>query len=201
MIIISHRRNTIEELRGTSEKYGVEVDIRSNGSDLIINHDPFSGGILFSDWISNYRHKTLILNVKEEGLESKILSLLDKQNISDFLFLDQSFPFLLKSALGDESRLAIRVSEYETIHTALNLAGRVEWVWVDCFSKFPLTLKDSRALLESGFKLCIVSPELQGRSAETEIPKLRGLLDNLGIHPNAVCTKRPDLWESFGTST
>jgi hypothetical protein len=45
--LIAHRRNTIEELRATPVRYGVEVDIRSCGERLIIHHDPLTEGIDF----------------------------------------------------------------------------------------------------------------------------------------------------------
>ena len=73
MEIIYHRRNSIELLKHSPKHYGIEVDIRSYGKDLIINHEPFEKGILFSDWIKHYCHGTLVLNVKEDGLEEKIL--------------------------------------------------------------------------------------------------------------------------------
>ena len=41
MIIVQHRRNTINLLKETPVKFGVEVDIRSYGDKLIIHHDPF----------------------------------------------------------------------------------------------------------------------------------------------------------------
>ena len=64
MNFISHRVNTIEALEATDQAYGVEVDIRSHGSQLVIHHDPFAPGVSFQDWLSHYRHGTLILNVK-----------------------------------------------------------------------------------------------------------------------------------------
>ena len=71
MEIIHHRRNSIKKLKSTFIKYGIEVDIRSNQNDLIINHDPFLEGVKFSDWHMHFKHKFLIINVKEDGLEEK----------------------------------------------------------------------------------------------------------------------------------
>jgi hypothetical protein len=51
-------------------------------------------------------------------------------------------------------------------------------------------------LQKAGLRLCLVSPELQGRHAETEIPTLIEFLKQQGIVAEAVCTKRPDLWHS-----
>lgn len=197
MKLISHRRNTRKELNATDGKYGIEVDIRSHGNDLIIHHDPCSPGESFDDWISDYRHGTLILNVKEEGLEARLIALMKARGIDDYFFLDQSFPFLIKWSKAGERRCAVRVSEFESIETALTLAGKVEWVWVDCFTHFPLSHEDAKRLQDAGFKLCLVSPELQGRDAETEIPNLAKLLSDRNIVAEAVCTKRPDLWETL----
>ena len=197
MKIIFHRRNTIAQLLATDTKYGVEVDIRSDGDRLITHHDPFVTGESFHEWINAYQHGTLILNVKEEGLESRLIALMQSQGIADYFFLDQSFPFLVKWSKAGEHRCAVRVSEFESIETALTLSGKVDWVWVDCFTKFPLSDDDAVRLRNAGFKLCLVSPELQGRDAEIEIPALVSLLREQNIESDAVCTKRPDLWEKM----
>lgn len=195
MKLISHRRNTINNLSATPHKYGIEVDIRSFGDKLIIHHDPCVIGEFFEDWIAVYQHGTLILNVKEEGLEARLIALMKSKGIEDYFFLDQSFPFLVKWAKAGEHRCAVRVSEFESIETALTLAGKVDWIWVDCFTRFPLSTGDALRLKNAGFKLCLVSPELQGREAETEIPQLIQILNERNILADAVCTKRPDLWE------
>ena len=200
MNIILHRRNTLSELRATSTAYGIEVDIRSRGRELVIHHDPFVEGEPFEAWFRNYQHGTLILNVKEEGLEGRLIALMQSRGFEDYFFLDQSFPFLLKWCRAGEHRCAVRVSEFESADTALTLAGKADWVWVDCFTKFPLTHESASQLQRAGFKLCLVSPELQGRDATTEIPALVKLLHQRRIIAEAVCTKRPDLWEFTATS-
>jgi hypothetical protein len=195
MKLISHRRNTLADLRATPVHYGVEVDIRSHGDQLIIHHDALVPGESFEAWIAEYRHGTLILNVKEEGLEARLIELMDEHGIADFFFLDQSFPFLVKWSKAGERRCAVRVSEFESIDTALTLAGKVDWVWVDCFTHFALRGTEAARLREAGFRLCLVSPELQGRPAEAGITQLAALLAERAIVADAVCTKRPDLWE------
>lgn len=194
MKIIFHRRNTSEQLRATPEEYGIEVDIRSKGEQLIIHHDPFMSGEPFEDWLTHYRHGTLILNVKEEGLEARLIALMQAKGIDDYFFLDQSFPFLIKWSNAGVHRCAVRVSEFESLETALTLSGKVDWVWVDCFTRFPLSREGGLTLINAGFKLCLVSPELQGRDADIEVPALIKQLSDLNIVADAVCTKRPDLW-------
>lgn len=172
----------------------MEVDIRSHGNRLIIHHDPFVDGESLEAWLAAYQHGTLILNVKEEGLEERLIDLMQRAGIEDYFFLDQSFPSLVKYSRLSVHRCAVRVSEFESIQTALTLAGKVDWVWVDCFTQFPLSYDDARNLQEAGFKLCLVSPELQGRDAETGIAQLFQTLQARNIRAEAVCTKRPDLW-------
>jgi hypothetical protein len=197
MKLISHRRNTIKELLATDSKYGVEVDIRSYGKKLIMHHEPLVKGEDFNEWLTEYNHGTLILNVKEEGLESRLIKLMKEQGIDDYFFLDQSFPFLVKWSNLGEKRCAVRISEYESIETALTLARKVNWVWVDCFTQFSLAQQDAEALNEAGFKICLVSPELQGRDAKKEIPLLADELKKRNIFADAVCTKNPEIWENL----
>jgi hypothetical protein len=194
MKLIAHRRNKISELQATPTEYGIELDLRSQGQDIIIHHDPYVQGARFDDWLEHYRHGTLILNVKEEGLEERLINMMKTRQIEDYFFLDQSFPFLIKWSGKGEHRCAVRVSEFESIDTALTLAGRIDWVWVDCFTRFPIDGAQASRLQQAGFKLCLVSPELQGREAEQAIPALRALLKAQHINAEAVCTKRPDLW-------
>lgn len=191
--IIAHRRNRIDELIATPTDQGVEVDIRSDGGRLVIHHDPFTPGEDFEAWIGHYRHGTLILNVKEEGLEARLLAILSDRGIDRFFFLDQSFPFLMRTAHQGERRSAVRVSEYESIETALAVAPMIDWAWIDCFTRFPLDRAAAARLSEAGLRLCLVSPELQGRPPE-EIADLRALLADQAIRADAVCTKRADLW-------
>jgi hypothetical protein len=112
-------------------------------------------------------------------------------------FIYHSGPPRVTCSARPEHRCAVRVSEFESIETALTLSGKVDWVWVDCFTKFPLSDDDAVRLRNAGFKLCLVSPELQGRDAEIEIPALVSLLRERNIESDAVCTKRPDLWEKM----
>ncbi|MBW3654820.1 MAG: hypothetical protein KY444_01840 [Gemmatimonadetes bacterium] len=194
MIVVHHRRNTRALLAETPTELGVEVDVRSRGDELIIHHDPFVAGEPFTTWIDEYRHGLLILNVKEEGLEERLEGEMRRRGIDQFFFLDQSFPFLVRTARRGERRCAVRVSEWESVDTALALGGMIEWVWVDCFTRFPLDGVDAVRLRDAGLRLCLVSPELQGRTGPGEIAAMRRLLEERGITADAVCTKTPELW-------
>ena len=196
MLRILHRVNSKKELLNTPREFGVEIDIRSNKENLYLHHDPFMNGEDLKGWLEGYNHSGLILNVKEEGLELKLIDLMKKHKIDNYFFLDQSFPFLIQTSNSGESRCAVRISEYEHIETVMSLSGKVEWVWVDCFNHFPLTQDDAlRPQIEGGFKLCFVSPELQGRGSLDDIKNYRRSIESIGIKGDAVCTKHPDLWQ------
>ena len=120
-LIICHRKNTIKQLIDTPTEYGVEIDVRSYNNKIILNHDPMKSGESLDNWIRKYNHKFLIINIKEEGLEKYIIKILKNKKIKDFFFLDQSFPFLIKTLNSNETRCAIRFSEYEDIKTINNL--------------------------------------------------------------------------------
>ena len=195
MIIIKHRINTIDELKSTPVDFGVEIDLRSFKNKIVINHEPFIDSIKFEEWLRFYKHKFLILNVKEEGLEKSILEIIEKFNIQNFFFLDQSFPFLLKTVSSGEKRTAVRVSKYESIETALKLSNLASWIWLDYFGIFPLKTFEFEKLKNAKFKICLVSPELQGFSY-LETKKFILEINNKSLIFEAVCTKFPELWKS-----
>ncbi len=190
MIKIKHRINTLEDLESVDYKYGVELDIRAEGERLILHHDAFVKGIDFEEYLKEYNHGLMILNTKCEGMEEKILELMEKYQIQDYFFLDLSLPFLIKYAKKGIKKIAIRFSEYEPIEFVMNFAGKVDWVWVDCFNDLPLNM-ENYLILKKHFKLCLVSPELQGYPLE-RIKEFKTKLEGMEI--DAVCTKRPDLW-------
>lgn len=196
-MIIAHRRNTIPLLLETPTQWGVEIDIRSTGASLMVHHDPFEWGTPLDEWLPHYQHGTLILNVKEEGLETALIQRMAHYGIVDYFFLDQSFPFLIKTARLGERRCAVRVSEYESLQTALHLSGDIDWVWVDQFNGTWFTSQDLACLRTAGFKLCAVSPELQGRPHDLDAFITASTQGQWQW--DAICTKHPLKWhESVG---
>ena len=195
MIIFKHRINSINELKITPVDLGIEVDIRSYKNKIIVNHEPFLDSISFDDWLKFYKHRFLIVNLKEEGLENSVLEKLEKFNIQNFFFLDQSFPFLIKTVTSGEKRTAVRVSKYESLDTALALSNLANWIWVDYFGSFPLKNSEIEKLKNANFKICLVSPELQGFSLSyTE--NFKREINNKGFVFEGICTKFPKLWKS-----
>ena len=196
MEYIAHRINTIEELKQIPKEYGVELDLRDYGERLILQHDPFKDGEDFEEYLKHYNHGTMILNIKSERIEHKVLELIQKYNIKKYFFLDSSFPMIYLLSKSGEKNIALRFSEFEGIDTILNMKGKVEWIWVDCFTNLPITAENYKLLKEHGFKFCLVSPELQGQNEKLEYYKK--YLQDEGIFFDAICTKvyNIDKWNS-----
>ena len=192
MQFIQHRVNTVGQLREVPHGYGVELDLRDRGPRLILQHDPFDDGEDFAPYLAEYRHGTMILNVKSERIEGRVLEEVGRAGtVDDYFFLDCSFPMIRQLVGTGERRIAVRFSEFEPIEGPLSLAGQIDWVWVDCFTRLPLN-DQSYARLSRWFKICMVSPELQGHDPG----RIREFAEQLEPYTiDAVCTKRPDLWQ------
>ncbi len=193
---IKHRVNSIADLSQLPEIFGAEIDLRlrQNG-DVYVAHDVDQEGPLLSEWISGYRHSTLVLNVKSDGLESDICELLQKHGISDYFFLDQPFPTFLKS-IKQKIICAVRVSEFEVIPK--NLENELRWIWADSFTgDWSHLLPTLDFVKEQNLNICLVSPELQGRFSSDEITEIKNVLQsNNYFQEVSICTKFPELWES-----
>ena len=188
MLFSCHRINTVSELCKISPRYGIEVDLRDNLSGQIyLAHDPFVEGELFDDFLQFYNHSFIILNIKSERIEYKILELLKKYNITNYFFLDSSFPMIYKLSCEGEKNFAVRFSEFEGLDTILNMKNKVEWVWVDCFTKNPLSFDIYTSLKQAGFKLCFVSPELQNQVEKIELYRDFFIKENIQF--DMICTK------------
>ena len=73
MEIIIHRVNSISSLKKVPNNFGTEIDVRAFGSKLILNHEPFQNGEDFDDYLDEFDHGTLVLNIKEAGIENEVL--------------------------------------------------------------------------------------------------------------------------------
>tara|TARA_A100001011_G_C14318617_1_gene849257 strand:+ start:6195 stop:6791 length:597 start_codon:yes stop_codon:yes gene_type:complete len=198
MLIIKHRINTISSLNQVDKKYGVEIDLRSYREKIIISHDPFLEGVNFEDWLENYNHKFLILNVKEEGLESEAIKILEKRFISDYFFLDQTIPSIINLSNLGINKSALRLSDYEPLEFVLNFSKISTWIWLDIFQNFFLDKEGFQILKKMNYKICLASPELQNKPMD-EIENIQKKLIDEKIFLDAVCTKYPLKWLNYSS--
>jgi hypothetical protein len=195
MRIFHHRINTSSQLIRIPSADGVEIDVRSRGQEIILEHDPYKRGQLFKEWLEHWQGQSLILNVKEEGIEERTLEMLGTYPGLEYFFLDQSFPFLARTIKSGNKNTAVRVSDLESVETALLMD--CNWVWIDCFlGDWNFLPGVMSRLQDDGKKICLVSPELVRDNSLNELQDLQGILRDNNLFVQGVCTKLKDLWVS-----
>lgn len=187
MIIIVHRVNTTEQLKQTPADYGVEIDIRAYGNKLILTHEPYEDAETLENYLEHFIHRFIVFNIKEAGIEQRVISLAKQYNIppTNYFLLDVEFPYLYKASrkLGVKE-IAVRYSEAEPIDMSLAQKNFVNWIWIDVNTTLPL---DTAVIKKfAGFKTCLVSPECWGRPED--ITPYRKKMEHLDFTPNAVMT-------------
>lgn len=193
---ICHRINSINELSHISQLFGTEIDIRDDHKtgQLILSHDPFVDGEYFENYLQNYHHNTLILNIKSERTELECIKLMEKYNITNYFFLDSSFPMIyLLNTKYNNNKFALRYSEYETIDQLKYIHDIIQWIWIDCFTKLPIDNNIQKQIEQYNKKICIVSPELQNQHEKIKLYKCQ--LEQLKIIPDAICCKECNIIE------
>lgn len=189
---ICHRINSSEELNKIDPHFGIELDVRDKDA-IEIAHDPFVKGELFENYVKEYKHGTMIVNVKSERIEQSCINILNKYNINYF-FLDSSFPMIYSLNKNPQPhphpqpQFACRFSEYEPIEHFIKCNDMYDYIWIDCFTKFPLT-KEIYDIFKNYYKkICIVSPELQKHSID-KIEEYRHYIIDQNIIPDMICCK------------
>jgi hypothetical protein len=88
-MFIAHRINSSTLANKLPLEYGIEIDLRDSNGSIIVTHEPFTEGEEFEYFLKNISIKRfLILNIKSEGIEIKVLELLEKYNFENFFFLE-----------------------------------------------------------------------------------------------------------------
>ena len=186
MEIVIHRVNKVKNLMEIPKNYGCEIDIRAQGSKLILHHDPYANGDFLDDYLDAYQHGLLVLNIKEAGIESDVLNAVRSRGIDRYFLLDVEFPYIYRASRAGERAIAIRYSEDEPIELVKNYASNVDWVWIDTNTMLPLTPKVVNQL--KGLKTCLVCPERWGRP--DDILAYRQKMKALNFMPTAVMTHK-----------
>lgn len=196
-MIVAHRINTIESLDVLPMHQAIEFDVRDSNGICIVQHDPFVSGVELETFLKAAGDRFFIVNIKSEGIEERVLETLKRLGYERFFLLDCSFPKIIELTKKNEKRIAVRYSEYESIETVLKMTGKVDWVWVDCFTSFPLTKSMADLLKRAGMKICIVSPELQKRPDEIQSYVETCLEEQIRV--DAVCCKfyNQPVWDAY----
>lgn len=144
--------------------FGTETDVRDWDGELVISHDPPTGMPLsFSRFCELYSRDggglPLALNIKSDGLASVLRAALETHALHHAFVFDMSVPDTL-GYLRAGIPFYTRLSEYEPTPALLESAAGV---WVDCFESEWISRENLAALLASGKRVCLVSPELHHR--------------------------------------
>lgn len=195
--IIAHRgywkkaeeKNTLAALSNAIKNgYGFETDFRDCKGEVLISHNPPIGNEITAEKVFEMYYQsgssaTLALNIKADGLQDMLQTLLQKYEIKNYFFFDMSVcDTILYADKG--MTIATRISEYEQ---ETPFWGESEFVWLDYFRKDP-TEEEILKCLHAGKKVCIVSPDLHGRDYNNSWKLLKNMNDdNLYL-----CTDYPD---------
>ena len=154
MIPIIHRVNKSEDLISLPSDFGIEIDIRSDGQNLVLGHDPKQYTENLESYIVSFKHSFLIANIKESGIENQVIQSMNEK-IENFFLLDIEFHTFCKTIKKMEI-IYLRYSKYESIESIKPFIGKVKWIWVDTYADFKVDKNISNIL--KNFKICIVSP-------------------------------------------
>lgn len=195
MLILKHRINSIPQLHSVPRKYGVELDLHFYDGDIRVGHDPNGLETCFETYLSEYQHAFMAVNIKEEGIEDMVLDSLRRHQIVDFFLFDLTFPSIFRLMSSGESRIAVRISDFESVRDLNFIRNRVEWLWIDIFESAEFLDKlDWQEFV--GFKKCLASPELHLNRKIEISNNLRDVVLPYMDELDAVCTKDESLWRS-----
>lgn len=206
MKIISHRgywrtndeKNREEAFeRSFSLGYGTETDVRDRNGELVIAHDlSVESDLSFEVFCQIYRKHAgelmLAINIKADGLATRLKESLDRHGINNYFLFDMSVPEL-RVALATDLICYTRVSDVETVPYYY---GACKGIWLDSFYSDWYHSKELFHFLRDGKQVCLVSSELHKRDP---LPLWRMLKEaNMHLEPQlTLCTDRPESAKSY----
>ncbi|EDP3587672.1 hypothetical protein GU251_08645, partial [Campylobacter jejuni] len=123
----------------------------------------------------------IICNVKESGLEEKIIELLSGD--FEYYFLDSQIPDILRlSKNGYQGKFIIRISDVESYNEKLMDISKPKYVWVDYSQFSSFNIKDYQEFIYNikpklgQVEPILVSPELYDRSYAELIKPIQSIL-------------------------
>jgi hypothetical protein len=193
----SEKNQAIAFHRSFSLGYGTETDLRDLAGEIVISHDPPLGGEItlesfFQLYCEHDDNLTLALNIKSDGLQAELKSLIKKYSIKNYFVFDMSVPDA-RQWLNFGVRFFTRQSEFETIpYFQQQAAG----VWLDCFLSDWICEKVIDKYLQQDMQVCIVSPDLHKR----EYYNFWKYLQTINVINNdnlMICTDHPEEASTF----
>ena len=200
ILFIAHRQNNLKKINyeHNSNFNGVEIDVRTDSKNIIINHDPFKKSLIFNKSLKIFKKYFLIIDVKSTGICHKIYNILKKKR-KKFLFLNliQS-EFINMVQTGRGKNLMIRFSSYESFNLKNKNFQKVKWVWFDFFDKHFITIREYKYLKKFNKKICLTSPDLLG-FRDNLLKMYINHLNKNKIKVDMICAKKEkiNIWKKF----
>lgn len=192
-MIIHHQTNTKTQIEKIQSNEGLQIDLRTDNSDIICATAPYENGELFQDIAPFLSNRFVVFKIKSDGIENEVQTICKKHNISDYFFLNSSCDERVKMMEENNSNFAVRCSEYEPIRGSIAFAGKANWVWLDTYSHTPLT-KENYEVFSKYFKICVAAPDIYNHP-ESKTDALKHQLESFKV--DAICTRRPKVWKGF----
>ena len=202
MNILSHRgywlnsdeKNTYASFKRSFQTgFGSEIDIRDYKSRLVVSHDiPTENSLSLETLLKLYKEfshspLTLAFNIKSDGIEGLLESLLRTFQISNCFVFDMSIPTAFRFYHQHNISFATRHSDIEKEPI---LYEEASWVWMDELEKRWIDNSMIEKHVRNGKKIGLVSPELHGRVHITAWNEYKNLPNDISEQV-FICTDFP----------
>jgi hypothetical protein len=195
-----HEKNSEAAFRRSLQQgFGIETDLRDRLGEIVIAHDMAGPDNMSLDrFLQIYREypgdAVLALNIKADGLQDAVAAALRKHGVTNYFVFDMSVPDTLGYARRGIDYYT-RVSEIEPVPSLYETSCGV---WIDQFHSDWIDADAVLPHLRAGKKVCIVSPELHGRTHEAAWARYRGLEGLVSSNGMLfICTDFPDRAAQF----
>lgn len=197
MRIISHRgywRELAERNRATAFQrsfelgFGTETDVRDVAGELVIAHDMPCGDELTLDGLLTImagRNLPLAINIKADGLAQVLGATFERHGHTNWFVFDMAVPDM-RAYLQAGITTYTRQSDEEPVPAHL---ARATGIWLDGFDSDWFDNELIVGHLKHGKQVCVVSPELHGRSPA---PLWRRLAELKSAENLMLCTDLPE---------
>lgn len=199
MKILSHRgywkepseKNTVKAFKHSAYlKFGTETDLRDFDGEIVIAHDMASKlDIRLVEFLEIFKGSDLplALNIKSDGLSSKLKTILEEYQISNYFVFDMSLPDQV-SYIKNGMKVLTGLSDLNLIPPMIEDSNGV---WLDSFKGDWFGPDMINQLLLKKKLVCIVSPDLHKRDHKWQ---WRMIKDNGLHHRNGllICTDMPE---------
>ena len=197
-VIIVHRRNRIDQIKGLSRGVWVELDVDVHEGTVYLTHDPLTvapskmkpAPDLFEAFVEKACAQGVagfVVDCKRENVEKFVLPILQKHSVTDYCFLNEmEVQADIFQSQSPAHKSCMRVWKYGSADDVYNLVKDAkeaggegpQYVWVDCWQRglltdinkahVPMTGEQAKRLQGLGVKLCICSPELYVHKYDTD---------------------------------